>query len=244
MRMTASSWLVRHRMTTTAAIVIALPFVAMAPLRVASAQSAPTAPVLSEPMVARYIRFIEWALEITLHAADRATVRGAVIDEWNRGNRDGIVKVLTVEAQLPGLPNPQRLALRRQVQADMVRSLRADRGDPRAQRLVALYDDAHRPVAAASTTTPQPPTSPGVDGKPRSTATFRCWAEGLYNVCERSGFPCHDGRVEMLGFGNSELDAVVMATNLCNSAITQQIILSNITQQASLRQTCKKSRCQ
>jgi hypothetical protein len=111
---------------------------------------APGDPPLTVELSDRATDFIEWLLDVPLTTEQRQTIREALIETWkgpDRENVQGVLDLLQLEAQVKELGEPQRLALREQLQPALVQQLRESPQDEGARWLLAIYETGHQPIA-------------------------------------------------------------------------------------------------
>ncbi len=107
-------------------------------------------PPLTVELVDRTTGFIEWMLDVPLTDGQRQTIREGLVESWTSNNREdveGIADLLQLEAQVREMDEATRLALRAQVQPDLVQQLRQQPEDEGAQWLLAIYEAGHQPIA-------------------------------------------------------------------------------------------------
>jgi hypothetical protein len=110
---------------------------------------------LTEGMVSRFATFLGWVLEIPLRQEDRARVRQSLIRDWTEkrsADIDSTISFLGVEAETARRSPAEREIIRERLQAQVIESLRADKGNADSQWLVSLYEaaPAHKPLATGS----------------------------------------------------------------------------------------------
>lgn len=69
----------------------------------------------------------------------------------------------------------------------------------------------------------------------------QCRAEGIYTVCD--GGSCHDRSADSLGAGGSDAEARDVAVRSCNSHLTSMMIIAQMANRASVKQTCQITTC-
>jgi hypothetical protein len=126
----------------------------------ARAQKGPTAsdailaqgnPPLTESMVTRFTDFQAWLFEIPFTQQQRERMRAMLLRDWKKPEEiKGHMSWLTMEADFAkGAPDVREF-MRLELEAKVLKDLRADKNNPDSQWLVAAYDDAHRPIAAGN----------------------------------------------------------------------------------------------
>jgi hypothetical protein len=110
----------------------------------------PGEPPLTESMASRFAAFLGWVLEIPLTPEDRQRVRLVLIQDWTQKKQADIastVSFLEVEAEATRRAPRERQMIRERLQAQVIGSLRGDKGSADSRWLVSLYEAAHPPLA-------------------------------------------------------------------------------------------------
>jgi hypothetical protein len=110
-------------------------------------------PPLTESMVSHYNAFTAWLLEIPLTQPLKDRQRAMLVEDWTKPkDRESDLKVLNWQLDMARYENGEveRLYVRSIAQPDMIKKMRADKGNPDAQSLVKAYDAAHLPIAAGN----------------------------------------------------------------------------------------------
>ena len=110
-------------------------------------------PPLTESMVSHYNAFTAWLLEIPLTQPLKNRQRAMLLEDWTKPkDRESDLKVLNWQLDMARYQNGEveRLYVRSIAQPDMIKKMRADKGNPDAQSLVKAYDAVHLPIAAGN----------------------------------------------------------------------------------------------
>jgi hypothetical protein len=110
-------------------------------------------PPLTESMVSHYSFFIAWLLEIPLTQPLTDRLRGMLLEDWKKPKEiETDIKTLNWQLEMARdeKGEVQRLYERGVLQPDIVRQMRADKGNPDSQALVAAYDAAHQSIVAGN----------------------------------------------------------------------------------------------
>jgi hypothetical protein len=114
---------------------------------------APGNPPLTESMVSHYTTFVFWLLELPGDYTLQLRLRSMIQEDWKKPkDLESDMKLLDLQLDMARYENGQveRLFARSVVQPDMVKKMRADKGNPDAQMFVAAYDTAHPTIAAGN----------------------------------------------------------------------------------------------
>jgi hypothetical protein len=107
-------------------------------------------PPLTESMVTRYTNFTAWFYEIPFTQPQREKIRAILLRDWKKPEEiKNDLSWLTMAADFAKGSPDVREFIRCDLQARNLKAMRADR-DPDAQWLVAVYDEAHPPIAAGN----------------------------------------------------------------------------------------------
>jgi hypothetical protein len=108
-------------------------------------------PPLTESMVTRFTDFQAWLFEIPFTQQQRERIRAMLLQDWKKPEEiKSDMSWLTLEADFAkGAPDVREF-MRLELEAKVLKDLRADKTNPDSQWLVAAYDDAHRPIAAGN----------------------------------------------------------------------------------------------
>jgi hypothetical protein len=108
-------------------------------------------PPLTESMVTRFTDFQAWLFEIPFTQQQRERIRAMLLQDWKKPEEiKSDMSWLTMEADFAkGAPDVREF-MRLELEAKVLKDLRADKTNPDSQWLVAAYDDAHRPIAAGN----------------------------------------------------------------------------------------------
>jgi len=113
---------------------------------------APGEPPLTRRMVREYGDFLCYLIDAPLTAAQRDYVRDALVADWKKKDAAEIkdtLEALDAYGQIRALPTDQQKAAVPLFQKEVLAALRADRDkNPHARWLLAIYDTAHKPLAA------------------------------------------------------------------------------------------------
>jgi hypothetical protein len=105
-------------------------------------------PPLTESMVDAYNNLIAWLFELPRTQQQRNSARAMMIEDWKKPAEIAIaMKNLSLAAQIAQATPSQREFVRCQLQPSNLQTVRADKNNPDAQRLVAAYEQAHQPIA-------------------------------------------------------------------------------------------------
>ena len=110
-------------------------------------------PPLTESMVSHYSYFIAWLLEIPLAQPLKDRLRAMLLEDWKKPKEiETDMKTLNWQLEMARDENGevQLLYERSVIQLDMVRKMRADKGNPDSQALVGAYDAAHQSIVAGN----------------------------------------------------------------------------------------------
>ena len=110
-------------------------------------------PDLTQKMVDDFNHFIAWLLEAPLTQEQKGQVRDGLVAGWKRGDKgeiQGVLESLQVREQVWQMKEEERALVRKQVQPEFLKELRAKAGDESARWLLGIYDSAHKPLAAGS----------------------------------------------------------------------------------------------
>jgi hypothetical protein len=138
-------------------------------------------PPLTESMVSHYNAFTAWLLEIPLTQPLKDRQRAMLLEDWKKPkDLETDMKVLNWQLDMARYENGEveRRYVRSMVQPDMIKKMRADKGNPGAQSLVAAYDAAHPPIAAGN--------------PPLTRQASDAWTELFCFVRNQSGAPHMD----------------------------------------------------
>src|SRR6202521_653347 len=138
-------------------------------------------PPLTESMVSHYHAFITWLFEIPLTQPLKDRQRAMLLEDWKKPkDLDSDMKVLNWQLDMARYENGEveRLYVRSIVQPDMIKKMRADKGNPDAQSLVTANDAAHPPIAAGN--------------PPLTRQAADAWTELFCFVRNQSGAPHMD----------------------------------------------------
>src|ERR1019366_642129 len=138
-------------------------------------------PPLTESMVSHYSFFIAWLLEIPLTQPVKDTLRAMLLEDWKKPKEiETDMKTLNSQLEMARDENGevQLLYERSVIQLDMVRKMRADKGNPDSQALVAAYDAAHQSIVAGN--------------PPLTRQASDAWAELFCFIRNQSGAPHMD----------------------------------------------------
>jgi hypothetical protein len=107
-------------------------------------------PPLTESMVTRFTNFQAWLFETTFTQQQREKIRAMLLQDWKRPQEiKNDMSWLTMAADFAKGSPDVREFIRCDLQARNLKALRANK-DPDAQWLVAVYDEAHQPIAAGN----------------------------------------------------------------------------------------------
>jgi hypothetical protein len=125
------------------------PFASRIPLNVSpNAVLANGDPPLTESMVDLYTNFEAWLMEIPRTQQHRNEVRAMLLEDWKK---PASIKIdmhhLTMASAIAQGTPGQREFFRCGLQPEWLRSLRPDKNNPDARRLVAAFDQAHPAIA-------------------------------------------------------------------------------------------------
>ena len=108
-------------------------------------------PPLTESMVTDFANFQAWLFEIPFTQQQRERIRAMLLQDWKKPEEiKGDMSWLTMEANFAKGAFDVREFIRLDLEAKVLKDLRADKNNPDSQWLVAAYDDAHRPIAAGN----------------------------------------------------------------------------------------------
>jgi hypothetical protein len=111
-------------------------------------------PPLTESMISHYTTFVLWLLELPVDDwALQLRLRAMIQEDWKKPkDLESDMKLLDLQLDMARYENGQvaRLFARSEVQPDVVKNMRADKGNPDARWLLAAYDAAHPPIAAGN----------------------------------------------------------------------------------------------
>jgi hypothetical protein len=108
-------------------------------------------PPLTESMVTDFANFQAWLFEIPFTQQQRERIRAMLLQDWKKPEEiKSDMNWLTMEANFAKGAFDVREFIRLDLEAKVLKDLRADKNNPDSQWLVAAYDDAHRPIAAGN----------------------------------------------------------------------------------------------
>jgi hypothetical protein len=108
-------------------------------------------PPLTESMVTRFTNFQAWLFEIPFTQQQREKIRAMLLQDWRKPQEiKNDMSWLTTAATFANGAFDAREFIRLDLQAKVLKDLRADKKNPDSQWLVAAYDDAHRPIATGN----------------------------------------------------------------------------------------------
>jgi hypothetical protein len=108
-------------------------------------------PPLTESMVTDFANFQAWLFEIPFTQQQRERIRAMLLQDWKKPEEiKSDMSWLTMEANFAKGAFDVREFIRLDLEAKVLKDLRADKNNPDSQWLVAAYDDAHRPIAAGN----------------------------------------------------------------------------------------------
>jgi hypothetical protein len=111
----------------------------------------PGNPPLTESLITRFTNFQSWLLEIPFTQQQRERIRAMLLQDWKKPQEiKNDMTWLTMAENLAPLPPPDREFARIEIQPQILKDLRADKGNPDSHWLVEAYDDAHRPIVAGT----------------------------------------------------------------------------------------------
>jgi len=108
-------------------------------------------PPLTQTMVNRLTRLMEWSLNVDLNDEEHTALRSAVMSYWQRQENKEIKAVLNMldfEEKLAGATEEKKRELQPQIQEGVIKAMKEDPNDPMNQVLAAAY----RRSRSASTT--------------------------------------------------------------------------------------------
>ena len=108
-------------------------------------------PPLTESMVTRFTDFQAWLFEIPFTQQQRERIRAMLLQDWKKPEEiKSDMSWLTMEADFAkGAPDVREF-MRLELEAKVLKDLRADKNNPDSQWLAADYDSAHQPIAAGN----------------------------------------------------------------------------------------------
>jgi hypothetical protein len=108
-------------------------------------------PPLTESMVTRFTDFQAWLFEIPFTQQQRERIRAMLLEDWKKPEEiKSDMSWLTMEADFANGAPDVREFIRVDLQAKVLKDLRADKNNPDSQWLAAAYDSAHQPIAAGN----------------------------------------------------------------------------------------------
>ncbi len=114
----------------------------------------PGDPPLTEAMLSREARFLEWVLEAPLTAAQQDELRAHVVDAWRRGDRPSMeasIGFLAIAGKVFALPEAQRDLVRAQALPSLLEQWRAEADEnPGSRWLLGIHEAAHHPLVAGT----------------------------------------------------------------------------------------------
>jgi hypothetical protein len=111
--------------------------------------AAPGSPPLTQEMVERVDRFLEWIFDVPFTGGQRDSLRAELVAVWKKKDKDaikGVVDLLALQEQIGKLSASERQTARDGLQTGFVEELRKEPTDPLNASLLAAYDAAHRPL--------------------------------------------------------------------------------------------------
>jgi hypothetical protein len=116
----------------------------------ASAVLVPGKPALTRQMVDHTCQFLAYLLEAPLTVEQRAKIETSLVQDWRKKDPDAIRTVndlLGLRTQIFPKPDAERDFVRKQIQPEFLKALRANKKDEGAKWMLAIYDAAHKPLA-------------------------------------------------------------------------------------------------
>lgn len=111
------------------------------------------APALTQEMVDRYNLFFEWLLDAPMTQEQRRQVQEALSADWKARNHteiDNALRAVRFQEQIEQKTDSERDLLRASLQPTVLNTLQKQPNNPSARWVMALYDQAHRPIAAGT----------------------------------------------------------------------------------------------
>ena len=110
-------------------------------------------PPLTQEMVDRYNLFFEWLLDAPMTQEQRQRIQDAVVADWKAGRSTEIqtaVKIVQAQEQIEQKTESERDLLRASMQPKVLDPLRKQPDNESARWVLALYDNAHKPIATGT----------------------------------------------------------------------------------------------
>ena len=108
-------------------------------------------PPLTQGMIAEFLGFMEWLLDVPLTVEQRTDVGTGMVEFWKTGDdqeKQGTLNVLAVADQIGQRTEAERALLRETLQAQLLEALRQMPEDPTAKWMLGIYEAGHQPIAA------------------------------------------------------------------------------------------------
>jgi hypothetical protein len=128
-------------------------------------------PPLTRYMIDEVGDFLDWLMQSPLTDAQKTTVENEIREFWKKDDRkeiDGIAEFLKGRQELAAMKPAEREVARQALLEEVLKQWRNDAQSPAARMMVAIYDDAHKPIAPGN----PPLTQQNVD----AFAEFICFA--------------------------------------------------------------------
>lgn len=112
-------------------------------------------PPLTQAMVNRLTRLVEWSLNVDLNDRERTELRSAVMGYWQRQDQRNIKSVLDMldfEQKLTTATEEKKQELRPRLEEAIVKAIKDEPGDPMNQILASAYKRVHSTVTPAAST--------------------------------------------------------------------------------------------
>ncbi len=112
---------------------------------------APGQPPLTEEMVGRFTEFFEWAFDVHLTVEQRQVLRQYTVDAWTgkkKSDMDDVVQVVQQQVELAKLDAAQRGFVRVKIEPELLQQMRNQPNEPMARWALAVYESAHKVIAA------------------------------------------------------------------------------------------------
>jgi hypothetical protein len=108
-------------------------------------------PPLTESMVTDFTNFQAWLLEIPFTQQQRERIRAMLLEDWKKPEeiKNDMTWLNMAAVFAKGAPDVREF-IRLDLEAKVLKDLRADKNNPDSQWLEAAYDDAHRPIVAGN----------------------------------------------------------------------------------------------
>jgi hypothetical protein len=112
---------------------------------------APGDPPLTESMVSRFTSYLGWVLQIRLTQPLKDNLRAALLADWKKPKEiKSDMDFLNWQIDMANRSNEEKEYFRSKAEPEIIKAMRADRGNPAAPWIVAAYGASHPSIAAGN----------------------------------------------------------------------------------------------